>query len=102
VSYPRRPESSTWRQIIDVWEGHVTCAICVTMFYLNLMSLVPAHCGHMWLAFQIPCDVYLFLQTTVCCCGTCVVLLQFTLACITGFLFHILKIERDTKIFWAD
>ena len=69
-----------------MWEGHVTCAICVTMFYLNLMSLVPAQCGHIWLAFQIPYDVYLFLQTAVFCCGTCVVLPKFTLAHITGFV----------------
>jgi hypothetical protein len=82
----RRPESSTWRQFIDIWEGHVTCAICLTMFYLNLMSLVLAQCGHIWLAFQIPSDVYLFLQTAVCCCGICVVLLQFMLAHTTGFV----------------
>jgi len=68
------------------------------MFYLNLMTLVPAQCGNTWLAFQIPSDVYLFLQTAVCCCGTCIVLLQFTLAHITGFLFHIFKSKRVTKI----
>lgn len=50
------------------------------------MSLMPAQCGHMWLAFQIASDVYLFLLTAVCCCGTYVVLLQFTLAHITGFV----------------
>lgn len=72
MSYSRRPESLTWRQFIDVWERHVICAICSTVFYLNLMSLVPAQCGHMWLAFQIPSDVYMFLQIAMCCCGTCV------------------------------
>lgn len=34
----------------------------------DLMALVPAQCGHMWLAFQIPSDVYSFLQTAVCVC----------------------------------